>query len=61
MRRRDPVLLDDAFDDDDAPPDLAVPIDLTRDDLDDEDDLGFRALYEDPEPLLRARRPARAA
>lgn len=42
---------------------LGLPIDLARDDLDDEDedDLGFRTLYEHPEAVLGSSRWGRAA
>ena len=64
MRRPEVELLE--TDIDDVSPvtgsELGLPIDLTRDDLDDgEDDLGFRALYEHPETVLRSARWHRAA
>lgn len=64
MRRTEIEILEDHLDDD--PPltrwDLEPSIDLVRDGLDDdEDDLGFRALYEDPEAALRASRRSIAA
>jgi len=58
MRRPEVELLDDDLDD--IPTctgaDLGLSIDPTLDDLEDEDDLGLRALYEQPEVILgRAR------
>jgi hypothetical protein len=61
MRQRRPEIevLEDYLDDylDDPPLsrwDLEVPIDLTREELADDDTLpdGFRALYENPEAIL---------
>jgi hypothetical protein len=41
---------------------LGLPIDLTSEVLDeDDDDLGFRALYEHPEAIIRASRWPHAA
>lgn len=40
---------------------LGLPIDLAREDLDDEDDLGLRSLYEHPEAILRPSRWSHAA
>ncbi|HVH40820.1 MAG TPA: hypothetical protein VM925_00710 [Labilithrix sp.] len=41
---------------------LGLPLDLAREDLDDgEDDLGFRALYERPEAIIRSSRWGHAA
>ena len=63
MRRPEIELLEDDLDD--IPSltgsDLGLPIDLIRDDLEDEDDLGFRALYEHPEAILRPSRWSHAA
>ncbi len=63
MRRPEIEILED--DVDDAPvltrAELGIPIDLTREDLEDEDDLGLRALYEHPEVILGASRWPRAA
>ena len=55
MRRPEVELLDDDLDDTPtyAGSELGLPIGLTREDLEDEDDLGFRALYEHPEAILR--------
>jgi hypothetical protein len=38
-----------------TPSELGISIDLTREDLEETsgDDLGFRSLYEHPEPVLR--------
>jgi hypothetical protein len=56
-------LLEDDLDDglDMTSTDLGIPIDLARADLDDDDDLGLRALYEHPEAVLgeSALRPSR--
>ena len=63
MRRPEIELLDEDLDDlstlDGS--ELGLPIDLTRDDLEDEDDLGFRSLYEHPEAILRPSRWSHAA
>jgi hypothetical protein len=58
MRRPEIELLEDDLDDMPAlaTAELGLPIDLAREDLDDEDDLGFRALYEYPDPLLNRAR-----
>jgi hypothetical protein len=64
MRRREPAILEDDFADDFVVDevDLGLTIDLARDDLaSDDDDLGLRALYEDPDVLLGSSRRARAA
>lgn len=65
MRRPEVELFEDNLDDisDFAGPELGLPIDLAREDLEDEDDLGFRALFralyenpenENPETALRS-------
>lgn len=65
MRRAEIELLDEDLDD--VPSldgwELGLPIDLIREDLDDEDedDLGFRALYENPEAVVPPSRWPRAA
>jgi hypothetical protein len=59
MRRPEIELLEDFVDESPALArwDLELPIDFTREDhLDDEDDLGFRGLYEHPEAVLRSSR-----
>jgi hypothetical protein len=62
MRRRTEVEILEEDLDDDVPTltgfELGIPIDLTREDLDDDDDddLGVRALYENPEAVLRSSR-----
>lgn len=58
MRRPEIELLEDILDDSCvlSTTELGIPIDLAREDMDDEDDLGFRALYEHPEPALRSPR-----
>ena len=64
MRRPEVELLEDDLDDIPAltGSELGLPIDLTREDLDeDEDDLGFRALYEHPEAIVRSSRWPHAA
>ena len=60
MRPAEVELLEDDLDDSPAltAADLGCSIDLTRADLDDEDDLGFRALYENPEAILRGSSPS---
>ena len=60
MRRPEVEILEDDLDDIlyFAGSDLGLPIDL---DPDDEDDLGLRALYEDPEPLLGRAGSSRSA
>ncbi|MBS2014844.1 MAG: hypothetical protein JST00_18285 [Deltaproteobacteria bacterium] len=62
MRRAQIEILED--DVDDAPAmtraELGIPIDLTREDLEDDDDLGLRALYEHPEAILGAGWPRAA-
>lgn len=40
---------------------IGLPIEATREDLEDEDDLGIRALYEHPEAILRPSRWPHAA
>lgn len=61
MREHDLELFDDDIDDIDdslfvTTTELGIPIDLARDDLDDpivdDDGLGFRALYVNPERVL---------
>ena len=64
MRRPELELLDDELDD--LPPlrgtDLGLAFDLTREELDDDDDaLGLRALYECPETVIRPSRWPHAA
>jgi len=64
MRRPEVELLDDELDD--LPPlrgtDLGLAIDLTREELEEDDgDLGFRALYEHPEAMVRPSRWPHAA
>lgn len=65
MRRPEVELLDEDLDD--VPTldgsELGLPIDLIREDLEDEDedDLGFRALYEHPEAILPPSRWPHAA
>lgn len=65
MRRPEVELLDEDLDD--VPTldgsELGLPIDLIREDLEDEDDddLGFRSLYEHPEAILPAYRWPHAA
>ena len=64
MRRPEVEILEDDLDDISAfsSAELGLPIDLTRDELDeDEDDLGFRALYEHPETVVRSSRWPHAA
>jgi hypothetical protein len=64
MRRPDVEILDDDFEDIPAVTgsELGLPIDLTRDDLDEDDDHpGFRSLYEHPETILRSSRWPHAA
>lgn len=65
MRRPEVEILEDNLDDNPMLSrwELELPIDLTREELEDEDadDLGFRALYEHPETILRPRRRSRAA
>jgi hypothetical protein len=55
MRRPEVEILDDSLDD--IPilkgSELGLAIDPTHDDLEDEDDLGLRTLYEHPEAILR--------
>jgi hypothetical protein len=57
MGRAEIEILEEDVDDSASltPTELGLPIDLTREDLDD-DDLGLRALYEHPEPLVRSAR-----
>jgi hypothetical protein len=63
MRRPEVEILEDDLDDNALLTrwELELPIDLTREDLDDDDEddgLGFRTLYEHPEAILRpSRRP----
>lgn len=63
--RRDEVELLELDDLDDVPPlagsDLGLAIDLAREDLEQEDDLGFRSLFEHPEAVLRRSRWSHAA
>jgi hypothetical protein len=57
MRRPEIELLEDDLDDTPAlnGPELGLPIDLDREDLDDDEDgLGLRALFEHPETVLRS-------
>jgi hypothetical protein len=67
MREPDIEALEDDLDDNPllARWELEVPIDLTREDLDEDDDqddgLGFRALYEHPEAIIRSSRWPHAA
>lgn len=63
MRRPEVELLDDDLDD--LPPlrgpELGLAIDLAREELDDDDDVGFRRLYEHPEAVIRPSRWPHAA
>ena len=62
MRRREPAVLDDDYDDFLEAADLGLRFDLAREDLaEEEDDLGFRTLYEDPDPIIRPPRWPHAA
>ncbi|MCA9589701.1 MAG: hypothetical protein KC657_30555 [Myxococcales bacterium] len=63
MKRPEVELLEDDLDDIPtyASSELGLPIDLAREDLDDEDDLGLRALYEHPEAILGSPRWSHAA
>ena len=56
-------LIEEDFDDSTAftTMELGWSIDLAREDLDDEDDLGFRALYEHPEALKASEAASRVA
>jgi hypothetical protein len=59
MRRSEVEILEDDLDDIPAltRTELGLPIDLTRDELDEDgDDLGFRALYENPDTVIRSSR-----
>jgi hypothetical protein len=60
MRPVEVEILEDLLQDDITDVDLGVPIDLTRTAVEDTDDdnLGFRTLYENPEPVIH--RPTRA-
>jgi len=63
MRRLEIDLLEDDVDDVPAPTraELGIPIDLTRRDLEDDDALGFRVLFEHPEVVLGTMDASRAA
>ncbi|MCW5831121.1 MAG: hypothetical protein KIS78_01525 [Labilithrix sp.] len=63
MRRPEVELLEEDLDDLPArvETELGLPIDRMREDLEDEDDLGLRALYEHPEAILRPSRWPHAA
>ena len=63
MRRPEVELLEDDLDDIPAltGSELGLPIDLTREDLEEDDDVGFRALYEHPEAIIRSSRWPHAA
>jgi hypothetical protein len=60
MRRTEVEILEDDLDDDTSTlsgSELGIPIDLTREDFEEDDDaLGFRALYENPEAIIRSSR-----
>jgi hypothetical protein len=62
MRPPEIEILEEMLDDDAVTPsDLGLPIDLTRADLEDDDDVRFRTLFENPEPIIRPRRWPSAA
>lgn len=63
MRRPEIEILEDDVDDEPAltRTELGIPIDLTREELEEDDDLGLRALYENPEAILGPRRWSNAA
>jgi hypothetical protein len=58
MRQPELDLLEDDLDDVSAVTawELGLTADFAHEDLDDEDDLGFRALYEHPEAVLESAR-----
>lgn len=58
MRRFEVEILEDNLDDDLAltRSELGLPIDLTREELEQDDDLGFRSLFEHPEAFLASAR-----
>ncbi len=64
MRRPEVEILDDDVDDVPAltETELGLPIDLTREDLEEDNDVpGFRAFYEHPETVIRSSRWPHAA
>jgi hypothetical protein len=63
MRRTVVQLLEDDIDESSVPTawELGIPVDLVREDLEDEDDLGLRSLFEHPEAVLGSPEPLDAA